>query len=69
MKTQTVEIDGIELIVYFDYERGASGDYNTPDDPNEITIHEVFCDNVDILPVLSSGALAEIESQIHHEQA
>ena len=70
MKTQNVEIEGIELIVFFDYERGMlSGDYDTPDDPNEVTIHEVFCYDVDILPLLSSGALAEIESQIHESQS
>ena len=67
MKTETLEIYGIFLTIFFYFEKGMpSADEFSPDDPDELEIEEIKVEGVDIKDIISRTVLDEIKCQLHN---
>jgi hypothetical protein len=65
METKHIEIDGIPLEVEYDVSKGVkSGDYNVPDDKDDVRLWAVFCGGYDILPIITNAVEERITEKI-----
>jgi hypothetical protein len=64
METHKIKYRGVELEVEGIYEEGEYGTYDTPGYPDQFDIEAIYVDSQDILNLLSSDQINEIEIKV-----
>ena len=65
LETETIEIDGINLEVFYYYDEGMqSDDYDVPNDEPSADIEKIEVKGVDIYDIIDEWVLSEIIDKI-----
>ena len=65
LETETIEIDGIDLEVFYYYDEGMqSDDYDVPNDLPSADIEKIEVKGVDIYDIIDEWVLSEIVDKI-----
>ena len=65
LETETIEIDGIDLEVFYYYDEGMqSDDYDVPNDLPSADIEKIEVKGVDIYDIIDEWVLSEIIDKI-----